>query len=93
MYLQASIISIKAKKNNFNSGLDLAAGQKKGFYHITRAEWKVTLKNPVKSCNASIKNNFKDFLHLDENHRKVARIPVQSTIEMLVNGHLLDNPI
>jgi hypothetical protein len=50
-----------------------------------RAEGKATLENPVKSCNASIKNDFKNFLHLDENRRKVARMPVLSTIEMLVN--------
>jgi hypothetical protein len=50
-----------------------------------RAEGKATLKNPVKSSNALIKNDFKDFLHLDENRRKVARMPVSSTIKMLVN--------
>jgi hypothetical protein len=50
-----------------------------------RAEGKATLKNPVKSCNALIEINFNDFLDLDENHRKVARMPVLSMIKMLVN--------
>jgi hypothetical protein len=50
-----------------------------------RAEGTATLKNPVKSCNALIEINFNDFLHLDENRRKVARMPVLSTIEMLTS--------
>ncbi len=73
------------KKKNLNSGLVLAASQKKGFYHIMRAEGTATLKNPVKSCNASIEIDFKDLLHLDENHRKVARMPVSSMTEMLAD--------
>jgi len=71
------------KKKNLNSGLVLAASQKKGFYHIMRAEGTATLKNPVRSCNASIEINFNNFLYLDENRRKVARMPVSSMIKML----------
>jgi len=50
-----------------------------------RAEGTANLKNPVNSCNASIEIDFKDLLHLDENHRKVARMPVSSMIEMLAD--------